>query len=199
MNARTEMCGCALFMRGNMNGHMRVCRSLCVNKLTGICGCATGNKTVRPVQSIKAWLQQKSHEHGKITKEGQQFVLTYQLMSLIDGLFCIWTQSPEELSSSPDFCKQVLSIEPDVARALLALMNAQEGGVNQAKSVGGESTKMMQERIIIPICHQLSLDLGAAVDAHVSDATPPKLLQRQLQQMYVGDARCEREQVAIVP
>jgi len=138
---------------------------------------------MRPVQHVRAWLRGKAVTKGQIVPAGRQYVQTYQVMTLLDGLFCVWSQSPVELLTAPEFCRQVLSLEPSVASALLALMCAEEGGVNPDTSEG-RSHVLMRARIIHPLCKQIALDLGASKIFESSSGIPRGQLERYLQQVF---------------
>ena len=137
--------------------------------------------SVRPVQSVKAWVLGKTVVDGIIPKESGQYIPMYQIMSLLDGLFCVWTQSPSELAEAEQFCRQVLTLEPDVAAALLALMTSVEGGVNPDTSATA-TNESMEKRITQPLCRQLAEDFGAP--PRPSTATQIPLLGQQLSQAF---------------
>ena len=143
---------------------------------------------LKPIQSLRHWLGQNCHKAGEVTKFGKQFVLLYQMMSIIDGLFAVWTNNPVNLGANRAFCNEVLCMEPEVAAAFLALLNSKEGGVNQDSELKGTSTDVsMNNRILTPLAKQLSKDLGASLDpGDKRDATEPELLEHQINDLLAG-------------
>ena len=137
----------------------------------------------RPVQAIKNWLKRKIvNKHGKVEKDGEQFVLIYQMLCLIDGVFNIWMQRPADIRTCDKFCREILSMEPSVAGALLALMNSEEGGVNPEISHSG-SENGMRQNVIEPLSRQLLQDVGHKMtDEEAALRTTDTLLHKQVSQ-----------------
>lgn len=125
-----------------------------------------------------------SHDSDyEITTSGKKFVLLYQLMSLIDGVFALWTADPPALVSNTAFCREVLSMEPDVAAALLALLTRKEGGINQDKNLTNTKSKYnnyMAFRIVKPLATQIAEDYGGLTDDE-HECTSTDLLRVQLE------------------
>jgi hypothetical protein len=144
----------------------------------------------RPVMSTKNWLRSKIvAENGTLIvgSDGQmgpdttKFVLVYQMVCLIDGLASIVMQDADDLATCAHFCNEVLSLDPEIAGAMLALINAEEGGVNPAS----DQTKSMRDRILKPLARQISIDAGSkSIDKNneKGTATAPDLMDHQIQQ-----------------
>ena len=143
----------------------------------------------RPVQSTKRWLRSKIvgsdgnlivGTDGSMTTDTQNFVLVYQVLCLVDGISAIWMQKPDDLTTCSHFCKEILSLDPIVAGAILALINAEEGGVNPADDTN--STQTMKDRVITPLTKQLSIDVGIKLDPNVT-ITSARLMEPQISQI----------------
>ena len=143
----------------------------------------------RPVQSTKRWLRSKIvasdgnlivGPDGVMTTDTQNFVLVYQVLCLVDGISAIWMQKPDDLVTCSHFCKEILSLDPVVAGAILALINAEEGGVNPSDDTN--STETMHHRIIMPLTKQISIDVGVKLDPNVC-ITSAKLMEPQIAQI----------------
>ena len=143
----------------------------------------------RPVQSTKRWLRSKIvapdgtlivGSDGTMSQDTQNFVLVYQVLCLVDGISAIWMQKPDDLLTCQHFCREILSLDPAIAGAILALINTEEGGVNPADD--SNSAQTMRSRIIAPLTKQLSLDVGSkAIPGVVT--TSPALMEPQISQM----------------
>ena len=169
-----------------------------INALKGTWKPKDRDEIRRPIQSTKRWLRSKIVKEdgslvlgrdGKMERSTENFVLVYQVLCLIDGISSIYMQTPDDLKTCTHFCNEIISVEPDIAGAILALINAEEGGVNPACS---GSTQSMKERILIPLSRQLSMDIGVnsitdiTIKKEGGMATSPALMQPQINEMLAA-------------